>query len=143
MLLISFPCFYPEAMSILDVKMCLLHVAEGWMLFYIHNNRWYLFIEELRPFVLRGISEQCSFIPVILLLLLLLVVVVYLCVSPFLNCWPGIDYLLCLLGCGLSFLYWSYHCGTFCRPGFVDISITNLLKFGFILEYLIFSIYCD
>jgi hypothetical protein len=95
-------------MSILDVKMCLLHVAEGWMLFYIHNNRWYLFIEELRPFVLRGISEQCSFIPVILLLLLLMVVVVYLCVSPFLNCWPGIDYLFICLFIVFTWLWFIF-----------------------------------
>ena len=89
------PSFYPEIMSILDVKLCFLAAAAGWILFS-HLFCWSVsFGGELRPLMLRDINEQCLFIPVIM-------VVYFVVVVPFPPSFDMLvwDYLfLCFLRC--------------------------------------------
>ena len=56
-----FPTLCPAVMSSLDgldVEVCFLDAAGGWILFCIHSVSLCLFIEELRPLILRGINDQ-------------------------------------------------------------------------------------
>lgn len=60
---ILFSSFYPEVMSISDVKVCFLDTTDGWILFlhpfcgfcYFRHN-----FGKLRPLMLRAVNEQCE-----------------------------------------------------------------------------------
>lgn len=68
-------------------KVCFLKAVEGWILFFVcmfvFINLWFL-VGELRPLMLRVISEQCLLIPVIFLVLVW--------APPLLICWSEIIY---------------------------------------------------
>ena len=117
---------FTHVMSILDIKVCFLNTAEGWILFfnpfYCLSSSWEIKTIDVKRYQWAMFADSCYF-----------VVVVAVVERERKKVFPLLifflwDYLfLVFFWVWLIFLNWSFCSRVFCRPGLVNSYFWNLV----------------